>query len=271
MEFYFNNLNYRLNFYRTFLSTINNRKSNIINVINIRNINRNISRKTNANIKTFYFLLVIIIGLFYSFSSAAKVKVNEKINNKKNTQVWALEKGRGNKNKPQLVSPLERLFSHPKHLSTMEKMNVYCMDCHRFSIKSEKKDTLPKKVEGKYLKSSRSVCHQCHLGKIAFPRQNNCSMCHKKVKKLAPKDHYLGWKNRHGKMSQFDRDSCNMCHTQKQCASCHIKRDINDRKVHSGNYRRFHSVEARMKPASCVTCHRTIKFCIDCHANKRKR
>ena len=165
--------------------------------------------------------------------------------------------------------PLERVFKHQKHMQAFKKMKISCQDCHRFSIKSKKTGGLPKSVNGKFLHPSKGVCHQCHLGQLALPRPNQCVICHTDVVVLRPKDHDQAWMKRHGRFSQLDSDSCKKCHTKSGCSECHLKRDPLKNRVHSGNFRLTHSIKARANQG-CVTCHRSQKFCTDCHDGRKK-
>jgi hypothetical protein len=212
-----------------------------------------------SRILIFNLVIGIVIALF-NLSYRAMAQPSE---------IWAIEEAATAKAKPELIAPLNKIFHHERHRTVIENMNILCGDCHHFSIKGQNTGSLPANVKEKLLKSPRQVCHQCHLGRIAMPSQSQCILCHKNVANLVPADHRLSWKSRHGRMAQMDRDACAKCHSQKQCSECHIKRDLFRHRVHTGNFRMFHSIEARANPRSCVTCHHSWQFCSDCHRGKK--
>ena len=167
--------------------------------------------------------------------------------------------------------PVKSLFSHPRHNKVLNSLNIQCSECHNFSIKSSIKGPLAPSVDEGYLKPFKGVCHQCHFGKVSVPRPQQCSMCHLGADKLKPKDHFLNWKERHGRMAQVDKTSCTKCHnTPQTCDQCHFKFDRMSPRVHPANFRYFHSVQVRSSPQSCVICHRKGSFCQDCHFGKRR-
>ncbi len=206
--------------------------------------------------RNFFIYSIGLLLLVVTMSSFA----NESTNN---------ELGYSVKNS-KLKSPLNKLYSHGHHLSYFTNMGVKCVDCHNFSIKTQKTGPLAPLVDMRTLSPSRKVCHECHLGQISIPRRNQCSLCHDDVDALKPKDHNLAWKSRHGVKAQFDSDSCKQCHQQNECSECHIQRDNMNPRVHRGNFKYMHSISARAKPASCVNCHQSQSFCNDCHSGRRK-
>lgn len=168
--------------------------------------------------------------------------------------------------KVELRTPMNQLFNHKNHRTVFSKNGVACTDCHTFSIKSQSFDPLSPNVGGGNLKPNRKTCHECHLDKVDMPRPNQCTLCHLNVQKLAPENHKLSWKQRHGRFAQIDSDSCKQCHTDTQtCTQCHTQRNTLKPSVHRPNFRMMHSIEARSNPASCVTCHSTTSTCLQCH------
>ena len=176
----------------------------------------------------------------------------------------------GNTIKPHLLVPTKGLFSHPRHNKILETLKIQCSECHNFSIKGVEKGPLAQPVDENFLKAPQHVCHQCHFGNVSLPRPNQCRMCHQASEKLKPQDHFLNWKERHGRVAQMDSNSCQRCHnTAQTCDQCHAKVDLMKPKAHPANFRFFHSVQARLTPQSCVVCHRKGSFCQDCHFGKR--
>lgn len=172
--------------------------------------------------------------------------------------------------KVELKNSLDHLFSHQTHQKVLENMQIRCVDCHRFSIKSEGRGPLGPHVDKKYLKPQSAVCHKCHMSKIAMPVPNQCQLCHSQLKLLSPEDHHNNWIKTHGMEASHSSDSCLRCHTKDGCLDCHLKRDNMNTRVHRGNFRFTHSIEARSNPAACVQCHQSTNFCIDCHKGVRK-
>ena len=172
--------------------------------------------------------------------------------------------------KVSLKSKIDQLFSHQAHQKVMQDMQVRCIDCHNFSIKSTGKGPLSPQVTNSFLQSPKKVCHQCHMGKVSTPVPNQCLLCHNKLEQLQPVDHHQNWIKTHGKVAIHNDDSCLNCHTKDGCSECHLKRDNMNSRVHRGNFRFTHSIEARSNPASCLQCHQSPSFCIDCHKGGKK-
>lgn len=170
-----------------------------------------------------------------------------------------------------LVAPLKTLFSHERHLDAFKRMDRACTSCHSFSIQSQEKGPTAEPVPSGLLKAPVKSCHECHVEKIALARPNQCVICHGSTKKIQPKDHEMAWKERHGRMAQLDSEGCRKCHTPVSCDRCHAQRDSMNPNVHPGNFRLFHSIQARGNPASCLTCHRSQQFCLDCHTKRGGR
>ncbi|MBI3018621.1 MAG: hypothetical protein HYY61_01840 [Deltaproteobacteria bacterium] len=140
------------------------------------------------------------------------------------------------KQEPTLLFPRRVLFSHKKHQGILESF----------------------------------TCHKCHFDKVSFATPNRCQLCHTSAQVLKPQNHWVAWRERHGKLAQIDQDSCLKCHHRQSCNQCHTKLDTMNPTVHRPNFRLYHSVEVRMNPQSCATCHRSNSFCQDCHYGKRQ-
>lgn len=164
-----------------------------------------------------------------------------------------------------LSQPLKSLFRHSKHEEAFKKLGVSCVDCHTFSIKQKEAGPITDVKPDGYIQAPRGVCHQCHLGNVQLPRPNQCLLCHAQTDTIKPKDHFLGWRERHGKMAQMNRESCTQCHTDSSCSKCHLKTDRMNPQVHRPNFRITHSIHARANPQSCIECHKSPAFCRDCH------
>ncbi|MGE3975466.1 MAG: cytochrome c3 family protein [Bdellovibrionales bacterium] len=163
------------------------------------------------------------------------------------------------------TKPFPELFSHKSHEKIFLQSSIKCLECHSFSVKSKAQDPLGLPVAGGFIQGSRTRCHECHLGKVNFPRPNQCVLCHRDVVRLMPEDHHRSWMFRHGKIAQMNKESCVACHSTNTCSECHIKRQSQKPTVHPPNYRIFHSVQARANPQSCMSCHSTQNSCTQCH------
>lgn len=173
----------------------------------------------------------------------------------------------GEKKHPEMRSQIQELFSHKFHDPLFQKAKISCTDCHSFAVKSQAFDPLAKNVDAGFMKANRQVCHECHMGKVELPRVNQCSLCHLNPEKLAPSNHNLAWKKRHGHYAQIDPESCNTCHKENQnsCQNCHTQKNTLKPMVHRPNFRLTHSIEARTNPAKCTTCHTNTNSCTQCH------
>src|SRR3990167_5643132 len=114
----------------------------------------------------------------------------------------------GPETKPHLLFPTRDLFPHANHKKILTELGIQCVDCHNFFVKSEKKGPLSTVVPKSFLRAPRHVCHQCHFGKVKISAPNQCEICHTRTTFLKPKDHFVGWTKRHGRISQMDRDRC---------------------------------------------------------------
>jgi hypothetical protein len=168
---------------------------------------------------------------------------------------------------PAIKRPMKALYSHSVHQKALGDKDVSCTECHQFSVKSPGFDPLAANVPAGHLKVNHKVCHECHMGKVTNTRINQCSVCHEPTAKLAPKNHTLAWRTRHGQFAQMDASACMTCHQDNRlsCTNCHSQRNTLKPAVHRPNFRLTHSVEARANPASCVTCHSGPTTCIQCH------
>jgi hypothetical protein len=84
---------------------------------------------------------------------------------------------------------------------------------------------------------------------------------------------------RHGLAATSARDLCSSCHAESECASCHGVRvpalpstlhfeRVDRPDMHATGFFARHSLEARLDPALCTTCHRDQSYCRDCHARR---
>lgn len=181
---------------------------------------------------------------------------------------------------PKLVAPLKELFSHSKHKEVFFEQKRACTSCHDFSKRSsdsgptgEPAGPTGEPVGAGHLKAPKESCHDCHKGPSPAKgmKTNSCLICHSSHQSLAPEDHALSWKTRHGRYSQQDPAACKKCHMPRDCDQCHSYRDFLNPAAHPGNFRYIHSIAARANPASCITCHKSQTYCVDCHSQSQSK
>lgn len=124
-------------------------------------------------------------------------------------------------------------------------------------------------------------------GPAIWWKQGKCSECHKPlddIKKLtsvltggnatSPPKYHRGpyWKNSHGRVKASMRVGCFSCHAVSACDSCHdlapATHTIGFTKPDGlGTGAQWHAVLARLRPSSCLLCHRNLySDCTGCHS-----
>lgn len=103
-------------------------------------------------------------------------------------------------------------------------------------------------------------CTNCHSnvkkhGDI-LPTEESCQICHQGRK---PSSHTANWRRKHGGVAKKDKQSCNVCHTQDVCSSCH-KIEV----PHIEGWTFQHGKVAENKFSVCINCHKQDK-CLSCH------
>jgi hypothetical protein len=151
----------------------------------------------------------------------------------------------------------EVIFSHQVH----QKKGVACNQCHR-GIEDSTQVT-------SRLALKMSDCVSCHALQGV---SSDCAVCHRTIRKeVAPESHLLSWQEVHGRTVLADRgarDSCNLCHTESQCAACHLETPP---RSHTNFWRqRGHGVAVRVDREECRTCHQ-VDFCDRCHRETAPR
>lgn len=166
-----------------------------------------------------------------------------------------------NKIKP---SP-QKSFDHEAHEKPLEKEKLECTYCHPFKLNwKDRTVSLPKDVKSNFVKPLMELCHSCHQTKAKIKKEIfNCSLCHADAKDILPDSHRSGWIKQHA-VKSYSATECQSCHEDTFCIDCHRRFEPIKPKVHSRNFRFFHSVEARVNPASCYSCHRQ-SVCVHCH------
>lgn len=116
--------------------------------------------------------------------------------------------------------------------------------------------------------ASFAATHPDRLG----PGRPMCSTCHGEEalagarKAYSAFDHTPAFLSGHGKSAGLDAQTCATCHGQSFCADCHSGKTMVPPAVLLGNrpdrdrphpaaYLSLHSVEGKLDPARCYTCH----------------
>lgn len=158
------------------------------------------------------------------------------------------------------------VFSHQAHLGR----GAACDDCHK-GVATAGLATLEHMP-------MMDDCLACHDGRAASAA---CTTCHLARPdgvlvtdlpggKLVPRglfrndDHRGDFARSHGPAAKADADDCAACHTESECAKCHMG-NIKPLSVHAADYILTHPPEARRDDPQCSKCHRLQTFCRDCH------
>ncbi len=172
-----------------------------------------------------------------------------------------------------------------------------------------------KQQHKEYAETKLSECNDCHKAEgiapnhdsdwvrghrlLAAKKGNNCSQCHKQSDCLdchqggginadltsetfkrdyVPKSHRSDFVSIHPLKARDNPQTCNRCHDQKYCTSCHdrfpkgslrIKSHLRSGNSQTWTWKSEHSTEARRNLQSCQTCHPQGDVCIQCHSSGR--
>ena len=161
-------------------------------------------------------------------------------------------------------------FDHKAHLAIK---GVTCVSCHPKAKTSTDayEDLFP----------TMQTCTKCHEKQIA---RLDCQKCHTRLPQLGVKPlgtavHGPGFFPIHGAWAKGSSTLCSTCHEQTFCSDCHSRTtpvrasiqmpDRVDRNfVHRGDWLGRHALEAKARPAYCLSCHGQT-FCSDCHNQSR--
>jgi hypothetical protein len=87
--------------------------------------------------------------------------------------------------------------------------------------------------------------------------------------RLRPRNHEVGWVERHGVVARASSSDCMSCHQEEDCASCHVENLAEPFSVHPPNFEVVHAVDARLDQDNCTDCHKVETFCASCHIRTR--
>lgn len=156
------------------------------------------------------------------------------------------------------ITTYSEKFSHERHLT----QGLECQDCHAAVLEPETSvGALPEMV----------ACLDCHESKSVT---QDCASCHMPADDLVPSTHTTIFLHTHGDLARADahdtigRMQCQTCHEQSFCQDCH-EGDNLDRTTHPLNYEFTHALDARGAERNCASCHTSVSFCADCHAENQ--
>ncbi|HVO34034.1 MAG TPA: cytochrome c3 family protein [Gemmatimonadales bacterium] len=131
---------------------------------------------------------------------------------------------------------------------------------------------------GAAARASVAECANCHA-------QESCYGCHRLEERvpparllpsrasgaaygvdlagLRPADHLPDQLLRHRVTAAAGDVTCNRCHTQRYCASCHDAAKAPG--FHGADFVQRHAQQAFAREEECASCHNTQVFCRDCH------
>jgi len=159
-------------------------------------------------------------------------------------------------------------FDHQRH---MPRANQNCMRCHVGVAEGDE-----------HLRPAMATCFKCH-DHDAQRDARQCDACHKNLETSGemPATHLAhdgDWLRDHGKRAASSGDSCQTCHGERFCASCHGVTvaalpatqhfaDPFTPSVHRAGFEARHALEAKSDPGACQTCHQPDR-CVTCHLAK---
>jgi predicted CXXCH cytochrome family protein len=161
------------------------------------------------------------------------------------------------------------LFSHRDHTRTAAGG---CTRCHDAVLTHDAP-----------LRPTMATCLSCHEHRQAWNSQA-CSPCHRDMASegTRPQSHMVHGRDflkRHGFEAASARELCSSCHAESECASCHGANvpalpsiwhfdDVKRPDMHGAGFLARHSIEARLDPALCTSCHRDESGCQSCHQQR---
>lgn len=122
----------------------------------------------------------------------------------------------------------------------------------------------------------QSGCRSCHTGSLGASiiaelpdggaqRGTGVQLRHAALRDTgtAVHVHPAGFAASHAMTAASGRLSCQGCHEQRFCSTCHD--GAGRRRFHAPNYLTRHAADAYSRDRNCSTCHQTETFCRTCH------
>lgn len=135
------------------------------------------------------------------------------------------------------------------------------------------------RTHGPASKRSSATCATCHT-------KESCQTCHQglpparsqqlasagpgrgpgaQLQRAAPASHTFEFRDRHGAEASSRPASCQACHAQQTCFSCHVPNGGSSESYHPAGFLTRHPSAAYNRDASCSDCHNPAQFCQSCH------
>lgn len=165
------------------------------------------------------------------------------------------------------TTPTRQLrFDHAAHA----QKQIACQRCHLGPAELDAGRGLPAMAD----------CLECHDSRRApLHAAQRCQTCH-----LAERDgtlvtqlaagplvptqgaeaHTPAFRTDHGRATGGRGKSCESCHRQDFCQSCH-NGVVKPLDFHGNDYLTRHPLDARRAASKCSSCHRAQSFCLSCH------
>lgn len=161
-------------------------------------------------------------------------------------------------------------FDHQKHRTTT---SADCIRCHADSASGSG-----------VMRPRMAECLSCHGHDEEFTKKD-CDGCHIDLRRegTLPDDHVIhdaDFAKDHASAAQNDDGTCQSCHAERFCASCHTggmmpvvpSRLAFDKPrgggLHRAGFLARHAEESKNAPGLCTTCH-APESCQSCHARSK--
>jgi hypothetical protein len=117
-----------------------------------------------------------------------------------------------------------------------------------------------------HVREDCAVCHRAPLPQpvAVIPTRAETEAPGIGLKRMAPPSHARStFLEEHGTLASASSASCNTCHSQRQCKSCH---EAPGRTAfHPANFLERHASAAWSRRLECSNCHEVAVFCRACH------
>lgn len=163
-------------------------------------------------------------------------------------------------------------FSHAAHAEHAGTAPGHCTRCHASVAAGDGP-----------LRPPMATCLGCHEHREQWAARA-CTPCHRDLEneQVRPASHLVhgdDFLRRHAVAAAGATDLCSSCHSESECAACHgaavpaLPSTLQfDRPqtadMHAAGFLARHSIEARIDPALCTSCHRDQNECQTCHRER---
>lgn len=133
---------------------------------------------------------------------------------------------------------------------------------------------------------TQESCRACHVSPLPDPipelapgrSEATGSNVHQAqgvvLERRAPSTHTANFAENHKALAATATSTCNTCHTQDQCITCHLGSETVSApgepvgRYHPENFVVQHSAPAFGQDVECATCHNPAAFCQECHTGQ---